>query len=125
MKRAAIEAMWHTEPAPAAFTLVGYSDQAARETHHAVRIPRAMGLIGTRSLTREIPWITELVDKAVGQFAQAAEDTGSGLAPLFSALRLMAALGSSFIAVMAPFSSGERLSGRCSSRAGRSTLPTP
>jgi cytochrome d ubiquinol oxidase subunit I len=64
MKLAAIEAMWHTEPAPAAFTLVGFPDQEARETHYAVHIPWAMGLIGTRSMTEEIPGIAELVEQA-------------------------------------------------------------
>ncbi|HCQ66612.1 MAG TPA: cytochrome bd-I ubiquinol oxidase subunit CydA [Rhodobacteraceae bacterium] len=61
MKLAAIEAMWHTEPAPASFTLIGFPDQEARETHYAVHIPWAMGLIGTRSLTKEIEGIAELV----------------------------------------------------------------
>lgn len=64
MKLAAIEAMWHTEPAPASFTLIGFPDQEARETHYAVHIPWAMGLIGTRSLTEEIPGIAELVEQA-------------------------------------------------------------
>ncbi|MBN8939702.1 MAG: cytochrome ubiquinol oxidase subunit I [Rhizobiales bacterium] len=64
MKLAAIEAMWKTEPAPAAFTLIGFPDQAARETHYAIHIPWVMGLIGTRSLTTEIPGITDLVDRA-------------------------------------------------------------
>lgn len=64
MKLAAIEAMWKTEPAPAAFTAFGFPDQAARETHYAVHIPWAMGLIGTRSLTTEIPGINELVARA-------------------------------------------------------------
>ena len=64
MKLAAIEAMWKTEPAPAAFTAFGFPDQAARETHYAVHVPWAMGLIGTRSLTTEIPGINELVARA-------------------------------------------------------------
>ena len=64
MKLAAIEAMWETEPAPASFTLVGLPDQEARETHYAVHVPWAMGLIGTRSLTREIPGINDLVIEA-------------------------------------------------------------
>ncbi|BBK35973.1 cytochrome bd oxidase subunit I [Allostella sp. ATCC 35155] len=67
MKLAAIEGMWETEPAPAAFTVFGLPDQAARETHYAVRIPWVMGLIGTRSLTTEIPGITELVEHAEGR----------------------------------------------------------
>ena len=61
MKLAAIEAMWDTEPAPAAFTAIGFPDQEARETHYAVHIPWVMGLIGTRSLDTEIPGINDLV----------------------------------------------------------------
>lgn len=64
MKLAAIEAMWETEPAPAAFTAFGFPDQAARETHFAVRIPWVMGLIGTRSLNTEIPGIDALEKRA-------------------------------------------------------------
>ena len=64
MKLAAIEAMWETEPAPAAFTAFGFPDQAARETHYALHIPALMGLIGTRSLTGVIPGINELVGRA-------------------------------------------------------------
>ncbi|RCW22590.1 cytochrome bd-I ubiquinol oxidase subunit 1 apoprotein [Ciceribacter lividus] len=64
MKLAAIEGMWETQPAPASFTLIGIPDQAARETHYAVHIPYVMGLIGTRSLTGEIPGISELVQQA-------------------------------------------------------------
>jgi cytochrome d ubiquinol oxidase subunit I len=40
----------------------GFPDQEARETHYAVHIPWAMGLIGTRSLTEEIPGINDLVE---------------------------------------------------------------
>ncbi|OYR17641.1 cytochrome ubiquinol oxidase subunit I [Brucella grignonensis] len=64
MKLAAIEAMWKTEPAPAAFTAFGFPDQEARETHFAIHIPWAMGLIGTRSLTTEIPGIDKLEKQA-------------------------------------------------------------
>ncbi|MBC58038.1 MAG: cytochrome d terminal oxidase subunit 1 [Confluentimicrobium sp.] len=64
MKLAAIEAMWHTQPAPASFTLVGFPNREARETHYAIHVPWAMGLIGTRSLTTEIPGIAELVENA-------------------------------------------------------------
>ncbi|MDM7255222.1 MAG: cytochrome ubiquinol oxidase subunit I [Paracoccus sp. (in: a-proteobacteria)] len=64
MKLAAIEAMWETEPAPAPFTLVGWPDQRNHETKWAVHIPYVMGLIGTRSLTKEIPGITDLVAEA-------------------------------------------------------------
>ena len=64
MKLAAVEAMWKTEPAPAAFTAFGFPDQKARETHYALHIPFVMGLIGTRSLDTEIPGIEELVHSA-------------------------------------------------------------
>jgi cytochrome bd ubiquinol oxidase subunit I len=64
MKLAAIEGMWHTEPAPASFTLFGFPDQEARTTHYALHVPGVMGLIGTRSLTKEIPGISELVAQA-------------------------------------------------------------
>ncbi|MBJ6134724.1 cytochrome ubiquinol oxidase subunit I [Ochrobactrum sp. Q0168] len=64
MKIAAIEAMWETEPAPASFTVFGFPNQEARETHFAVHIPWVMGLIGTRSLTTPIQGINELVENA-------------------------------------------------------------
>ncbi|GER01755.1 hypothetical protein JCM17845_23780 [Iodidimonas gelatinilytica] len=64
MKLAAIEGMWESEPAPAAFTLFGVPDQEARETKYAVHIPYVMGLIGTRSLTTDIPGINDLLDVA-------------------------------------------------------------
>ncbi len=64
MKLAAIEAMWETEPAPAAFTAFGFPDQEARETHFAVHIPFVMGLIGTRSLDTELQGINDLVKHA-------------------------------------------------------------
>ncbi len=64
MKLAAIEGMWETHEAPAPFTLVGFPDQETRETHYAIEIPWVMGLIGTRSLTEEIPGINDLVAEA-------------------------------------------------------------
>ena len=60
MKLAAIEGMWETHEAPAPFTIVGLPDQEAQETHFAIEVPVVMGLIGTRSLTAEIPGIKEL-----------------------------------------------------------------
>ncbi|MFT4012195.1 MAG: cytochrome ubiquinol oxidase subunit I [Paracoccus sp. (in: a-proteobacteria)] len=64
MKLAAIEAMWETEPAPASFTLIGLPDMQDRKTHYAVHLPMVMGLIGTRSLTTQIPGIDDLVEHA-------------------------------------------------------------
>ena len=64
MKLAAMEAMWHTEPAPASFTVFGIPSQNDRETRFALHVPWVMGLIGTRSIDQEIPGIHELVDRA-------------------------------------------------------------
>ena len=64
MKIAAMEGMWETEEAPAAFTLFGLPDQAARETRAEVRIPYLLGLIATRSLDQELPGINDLVARA-------------------------------------------------------------
>ena len=64
MKIAAIESAWHTEPAPASFTLFGMPDMQAHETRDAIRIPWMLGLIATRSLDKQLPGIHELVDQA-------------------------------------------------------------
>jgi len=64
MKLAAIEAMWETEPAPASFTAFGIPSQSDRETHFAIRIPWVMGIIGTRSIDRQIAGIDDLVARA-------------------------------------------------------------
>ncbi|MDX8456480.1 cytochrome ubiquinol oxidase subunit I [Mesorhizobium sp. VK9D] len=64
MKLAAIEAMWETEPAPASFTAFGIPSQSDRETHFAIRIPWVMGIIGTRSVDKQIAGIDELVAHA-------------------------------------------------------------
>ena len=61
MKIAAIEAMWDTEPAPAAFTVFGIPDMAAHTTHYAIKIPWVLGLIATRSIDTGVPGINELV----------------------------------------------------------------
>jgi len=62
MKVAAIEAEWHTAPAPAAFTLFGLPSMEDRETNAAIRIPWALGMIATRSLDEEVPGIHDLVE---------------------------------------------------------------
>ena len=64
MKLAAMEAMWETHDAPAPFTVVGFPDQEARETHYAIEIPWVAGLITTRSLTEVVPGINDLVIEA-------------------------------------------------------------
>ena len=86
MKLAAIEGMWQTEPAPASFTLFGFPDQQARETHYAITLPGVMGLIGTRSLTTPIPGIDELEK-------QAAERVRSGLIAYDALIKIREAKG--------------------------------
>jgi cytochrome bd ubiquinol oxidase subunit I len=59
-KLAAMEAMWDTQPAPAPFTLFAIPNEETRSNDYAVEIPYAMGLIGTRSVTKEIPGINDI-----------------------------------------------------------------
>jgi cytochrome d ubiquinol oxidase subunit I len=59
-KMAAIESMWETEPAPASFNLVAWPDEAGQKNDWAVEIPWVMGLIGTRSVSKQIPGILEI-----------------------------------------------------------------
>jgi cytochrome d ubiquinol oxidase subunit I len=62
-KLAAMEAMWHTEPAPAALTLFALPNEQTQRNDLEVQIPYVMGIIGTRSFTREIPGIAEIKEK--------------------------------------------------------------
>ncbi len=64
MKLAAIEAMWHTEPAPAGIDVFGLPSNSRHETGYEIKIPYVLGLISTRSLTGEVTGITELVGQA-------------------------------------------------------------
>jgi cytochrome bd ubiquinol oxidase subunit I len=96
MKLAAIEAMWETHEAPAPFNLIGFPDQEARETHYAIEIPWAMGLIGTRSLTTEIPGINDLV-------AQAETRIRSGIIAYDALLHIREMRDSADPAIMAAF----------------------
>ncbi|MDA8092555.1 MAG: cytochrome ubiquinol oxidase subunit I [Betaproteobacteria bacterium] len=59
-KLAAMEAMWHTEAAPASFNLIAIPDEKAQRNDFALKIPDVLGLIATRSLTRPIPGIVEI-----------------------------------------------------------------
>ena len=60
-KLAAIEGEWHTEPAPAAFTVIGFPDQEARETHNAIKIPYVLGIIATRSFDEEVIGLNDII----------------------------------------------------------------
>lgn len=59
-KLAAIEAMWETEPAPAAFSLVAWPNEKAMKNDWQIQVPWVMGLIGTRSTTKQIPGIIDI-----------------------------------------------------------------
>lgn len=62
-KMAALEAMWETKPAPAGLTLVASINEAEQKNNWEVEIPWVMGLIGTRSINKEIPGIHEIKAK--------------------------------------------------------------
>ncbi len=59
-KMATLEAMWETEPAPAGFNLVAWPNEAEEKNDWEVKIPWVMGLIGTRSISKQIPGIAEI-----------------------------------------------------------------
>jgi len=67
MKLASLEAMWHTEPAPAGIAIFGIPSLEGRDTRYEIKIPYVLGLISTRSLTGQVEGITELVAKAQGR----------------------------------------------------------
>jgi len=60
VKLAAIEAEWHTEEAPAAFTLIGWPNQAEERTDYAIKIPYALGLIATRSTDETVTGLSDI-----------------------------------------------------------------
>jgi len=62
-KMAAIESMWETQPAPASFTLIASPNEAQAKNDWAVEIPWVMGIIGTRSISKEIPGIKQIKEK--------------------------------------------------------------
>lgn len=67
MKIATLEAMWHTEPAPAALTVFGIPDQEHQLTKAAIKIPYVLGIMATRSFSKELPGINELVEDTKGR----------------------------------------------------------
>ncbi len=62
-KLAAMEAMWETKPAPAGLTLLAGIDEAAQKNDWEFEIPWVLGLIGTRSVSKQIPGIHEIKAK--------------------------------------------------------------
>lgn len=67
MKMAAMEAMWHTEQAPAGLTLFGIPDEKNRRTNYSLSVPYALGLIATRSLSEPLDGIVELIEQGKQQ----------------------------------------------------------
>ncbi|HYA07257.1 MAG TPA: cytochrome ubiquinol oxidase subunit I [Xanthobacteraceae bacterium] len=63
-KIAAMEALWHTAPAPAPLTVFGIPSGAQQETRDRIEVPWLLGLIATRSISTPVPGIFDLVDTA-------------------------------------------------------------
>lgn len=63
MKLAVMEAMWHTEKAPASLTLFGIPDEKTMTTKYAIDFPFALGIIATRSFNTPLLGIIELIDE--------------------------------------------------------------
>ena len=59
-KLAAMETMWETEPAPASFNVIAVPNEAEMKNDFAIHIPWVMGLIGTRSLDKELPGLNQI-----------------------------------------------------------------
>jgi cytochrome d ubiquinol oxidase subunit I len=72
-KMAAIEAMWETEPAPASFNMIASINQRAQKNDWAIEIPWVMGLIGTRSVTKQIPGIRDIKTRNRGRIVSGIE----------------------------------------------------
>ena len=62
-KMAAMEAMWHQEPAPAPLTLVAGINEKEMKNDWEIKIPYVLGLIGTRTIDRTLPGIYEIKDQ--------------------------------------------------------------
>ena len=60
-KLAAMEAMWDTEPAPAGFNVIAIPNEEEMRNDWALHIPYVMGLIGTRSLDKELPGLKDIL----------------------------------------------------------------
>jgi cytochrome bd ubiquinol oxidase subunit I len=64
MKLATMEAEWETQTPPASFTLLGFPDQEKEQTLGAIKIPYALGLIATRSISEPVLGIKDLRARA-------------------------------------------------------------
>ncbi|MBC7214792.1 MAG: cytochrome ubiquinol oxidase subunit I [Burkholderiaceae bacterium] len=69
-KMAALEAMWHTEPAPAGLKVIAGINEAEAKNDWEIEIPWLMGLIGTRSVSKQIPGIAEIKERNRARITQ-------------------------------------------------------
>jgi cytochrome d ubiquinol oxidase subunit I len=60
MRIAAIAAEWHTQAAPASFTILGLPDSDSRTTRFAVDVPWALGLAATHSWRKSVAGLDDL-----------------------------------------------------------------
>lgn len=63
MKIATMEAMWHTEKAPAGLTVFGIPNEKTMQTDYDITIPYVLGLIATRSIHEKLEGISELIEQ--------------------------------------------------------------
>lgn len=61
MKLAAMEGMWETHKAPAPLAIFAIPDQKNQTNNKEIEVPYVLGLIATRSTTKEVPGIKDLV----------------------------------------------------------------
>lgn len=59
-KLALIEAEWETQKPPAAFTLIGFPDDATQTTKYAIKIPYVLGILATHSVDTPITGIKDI-----------------------------------------------------------------
>ncbi|MDC7787680.1 cytochrome ubiquinol oxidase subunit I [Rhodoplanes sp. TEM] len=72
-KLAAMEASWETEAAPAGLNLVAGINEKEMRNDWEVKIPWVLGIIGTRSVDRQLPGIKELRVHNAGRIASGVE----------------------------------------------------
>ena len=60
-KLAAMEAMWKTEPAPAAFNVIAWPSQSEHRNLFAIRVPYVLTPLLTHTMTQTVPGIDQVV----------------------------------------------------------------
>ncbi|CDZ75837.1 Cytochrome d ubiquinol oxidase subunit 1 [Legionella massiliensis] len=63
MKLAVMEAMWHTEKAPAGLTVFGIPNEKTQETDYEIKVPYLLGIMATRSFNEPLQGITDLIEQ--------------------------------------------------------------